>query len=266
MRITIVGCSGSFAGPQSAASSYLVEADDETGRTWRLVLDLGSGAFGSLQQHVEPVDVDALAISHLHPDHFTDITGLEVYRRYHPHYAQRCGQSRLPVFGPAGIARRVELVSSGEIGDESCAVFDYREWEDRGVYEIGPLTITAFRVRHPVPAYAMRIVGPSSSEDGGTAVFTYSGDTDECDALLEAARDADLLLSEAAFVTGRDDDIEGVHLTGRKAGAVAVRAGAKALALTHVPAWNNAGVAAAEAAEVYAGPLREVVPGFQFVI
>ena len=65
MRLTVVGCSGSMAGPQSPASSYLVAADDADGRTWTVLLDLGSGAFGPLQSHVEPVSLDAVAITRL---------------------------------------------------------------------------------------------------------------------------------------------------------------------------------------------------------
>ena len=80
----MVGCAGSFPSAQSAASSYLVEADDDAGRTWRVVLDLGNGAFGPLQRYCEPTGVDAFAISHLHADHAADLVVLGVYRRYHP--------------------------------------------------------------------------------------------------------------------------------------------------------------------------------------
>ena len=76
MRLTVIGCSGSFAGPLSPASSYLVRADDATGRTWNLLLDLGNGALGALQRHLDLAALDAVAISHLHPDHCSDLLGL----------------------------------------------------------------------------------------------------------------------------------------------------------------------------------------------
>ena len=76
MRLTVIGCSGSFAGPGSPASSYLVRADDPAGRTWHLLLDLGNGALGALQRQVDLADLDAVAISHLHPDHCADLLGL----------------------------------------------------------------------------------------------------------------------------------------------------------------------------------------------
>ncbi|HEX6917355.1 MAG TPA: MBL fold metallo-hydrolase, partial [Phycicoccus sp.] len=60
MRLTVVGASGSFAGPDSPSSCYLVQADHE-GRTWNLLLDLGNGSLGALQRHVDPVDLDAVA-------------------------------------------------------------------------------------------------------------------------------------------------------------------------------------------------------------
>ena len=62
VRLTVIGCSGSFAGPDSAACCYLLEADDADGRTWRILLDLGSGALGALQRYVDPIDVDAVLL------------------------------------------------------------------------------------------------------------------------------------------------------------------------------------------------------------
>ena len=46
MKLTVLGCSGSIPGPIGPASSYLVEHDG-----YRLLLDLGSGAFGALHRH-----------------------------------------------------------------------------------------------------------------------------------------------------------------------------------------------------------------------
>ena len=80
MRLTVLGCSGSGPGPFSPASGYLVTAGDA-----RLTLDLGNGTFGALQRHLDPWQLDAVAFSHLHPDHCADFTALVVYRRYHPH-------------------------------------------------------------------------------------------------------------------------------------------------------------------------------------
>ena len=95
MKLTVVGCSGSFPGPDSPASCYLLEQEHE-GRTWRVLMDLGSGAFGVLQRYVDPLDVDAVLLSHLHADHCLDLCGFYVMRKYHPSGPP----PRLPVWGP----------------------------------------------------------------------------------------------------------------------------------------------------------------------
>src|SRR5690606_18353505 len=97
VKLTVIGCSGSFPGPDSAASCYLVEAPHE-GRTFRLLLDLGSGALGPLQDHIDLRDIDAIALSHLHPDHCFDMSGLYVVRKYHP----QGRPARIPVYAPTG--------------------------------------------------------------------------------------------------------------------------------------------------------------------
>ena len=60
MKLTVIGCSGSVPGPDSAASSYLVTADG-----FHLVLDLGSGALGALQRHIAVPEIGAIGLSHL---------------------------------------------------------------------------------------------------------------------------------------------------------------------------------------------------------
>src|SRR5699024_1708413 len=62
---------------------YLVSVDgvDDEGqpKTWRVVMDLGNGALGTLQRYVALEDIDAILLSHLHPDHFMDLCGLHVW-------------------------------------------------------------------------------------------------------------------------------------------------------------------------------------------
>ena len=95
MRLTVIGCSGSYVGPDSPASCYVVEADYGD-RTWRIVLDLGNGALGPLQRFTDPLAVDAVFFTHLHPDHCLDLCSYYVLRKYHP----AGSHPRLPVWGP----------------------------------------------------------------------------------------------------------------------------------------------------------------------
>jgi ribonuclease BN (tRNA processing enzyme) len=241
MRLTVVGCSGSYPGPDSPASCYLLEQEHE-GRTWRVLLDLGSGALGHLHRHVDPLALDAVFISHLHADHCLDLCGYYVMRKYHP----TGPQPPLPVWGPHGTAARMarayDLPVDPGMGEE----FDFREHSADPV-RVGPFTVHARQVVHPVDAYALHV-------SAGGRVLVYSGDTGPCAALDEIASGADLLLAEASFQTGVDNPPD-LHLTGQDCGRTAKAAGVGRLVLTHVPPWYDAEVARAEAQAEWDGPV-----------
>jgi ribonuclease BN (tRNA processing enzyme) len=253
-----VGCAGSFPSPDSPASCYLVEADDAEGRTWRVVLDLGSGALGPLQRYARLDALDALVLSHMHPDHFSDVCGLYVTRRYSP---DGPAPGALPVYGPPGAAARIRQAYGGDPTGLS-ETFDVRELADGRPVTLGPLTLTPYRVEHPVEAYGVRVDARAGRR---TEVLAYTGDTDACEALLALAKGADLLLAEASFQEGRDE-ARGVHLTGLRAGQAAAEAGCRRLLLTHVPVWTDPEVVLAEARSAFPGPVELARPGAVHVL
>jgi ribonuclease BN (tRNA processing enzyme) len=247
MKLTIVGCSGSYPGPDAAASCYLVEADDTDGRTWRIVLDLGSGALGPLQRYADPFTIDAVFISHLHADHCLDLCGYHVLRRYHPAGAQ----PRIPVWGPVGTAQRMAqaygLPEAVGMNDE------FAFFEHDGPVGLGPFEVTPVPVKHPVSAFGFRV-----SANGRT--LAYSGDTGPCTGLDRLAEGVDLLLAEASFRSG-DDNPPDLHLTGADCGRAAQQGRVRRLVLTHVPPWFDPAMAVAEAKEEFAGPIDLAVAG-----
>lgn len=252
MKLTVIGCSGSYPGPDSPASCYLLE-EDLDGRTWRVLLDLGSGALGTLHRFADPLTVDAVLVSHLHPDHYFDISGLYVMWKYHPDGAR----PRIPVFGPAGVGRQVARSYGLPADPGMSAEFDFHEYDDQPIH-LGPFTVRPTRVVHPVLAYGLRV------EAGGHTV-AYSGDTGPCQQLVDLAKGADLLLAEAAFQTGGDNPVD-LHLTGADAGAAATAAGAARLVLTHIPPWHDSQVALAEARAAYDGPVGLAATGATYVL
>lgn len=254
----MIGCAGSFPGPDSAASSYLVQADDAAGRTWSLLLDLGSGALGPLQRVCDPADLDAVGLSHLHPDHFADLCGLYVYLKYRPDGAPR---PPLRVLGPFGTASRIGDAYGLEPGESLADHLAVHTWQPGRTVRVGPMSVTPVAVEHPVPAYGVRVQGPAEDDPARIVTLAYSGDTDACAGLDRLAAGADLLLAEAAFVEGRDDGVRGIHLTGRRAGQAAAAGGVGRLVLTHIPAWNEPEIAVAEAAAVYDGAIELARPG-----
>jgi ribonuclease BN (tRNA processing enzyme) len=252
MDLTIVGCTGSLPGPDSPASCYLVSAEHE-GRTWSVVLDLGPGALGALQRHTDPLSLDAVLLSHLHPDHCLDLTGLRVLRGYGPTPAT----GDLAVHAPPGAADRMAR-AYGVAGPEPLTGMAFTDLVDSVPFTIGPFTITPHAVRHPVPAYGFRV-----QADG--AVLAYTGDTDTCPGLAPLLADADLALAEASFLEGRDT-ARGVHLTARRAAEAAAGAGARRLMLTHLPPWRDPEEARAEAAAVWPGEVELARPGGTVVV
>lgn len=240
MRLTVVGCSGSYPGPDSPASCYLLEAEQD-GRTWRILLDLGNGALGQMHHHVDPLSIDAVFLSHLHADHCLDLCGYYVMRKYHPLGAQ----PRLPVWGPAGTAGRMARAYDLSDHPGMTEEFDFRTHGDP--VHVGPFLVETRQVVHPVDAFATRV-----SAKGRTLV--YSGDTGPCDALDEIATGADLLLAEASFQSNVENPPD-LHLTGADAGRTAKVARVGRLLLTHIPPWYHDGVALAEARSAWSGPV-----------
>lgn len=249
MRLTVIGCSGSYPGPDSPASCYLVETE-HGGRPWRILLDLGNGALGALHRYADPLGIDAVVLSHLHPDHCMDLCGYYVLRKYHPSGAQ----PRIPVYGPpAAGARMATAYGLDDPGMDH--EFDFHELT--APFAVGPFTITPTKVAHPVPAYAIRV-------EADDRVLTYSGDTAACDGLVEAAKDADVFLCEASFLEGEDNP-PGIHLTGLEAARIASSAGVGRLLLTHVPPWFAAERVLADAGDTFPGA-ELVQAGQQYLI
>ncbi len=236
MRLTVVGCSGSYPGPDSAASCYLLEHEGS-----RILLDLGNGAFGPLQRHTDVYDVHGVVLSHLHSDHCLDLTSYYVARRYRPEGPA----PSIPVLGPSGSADRLARAYDLPPDEGMHGEFDFRDHVAETA--IGPFRITTVRVAHPVTAFAIRV------EAGGRSLV-YSGDTGPCEPLLDISRGADVALYEASFLS-RHTNPPALHLTAAEAADHAVRAGIGRLVLTHLVPWNDEDETRAEAEAVYDGDL-----------
>jgi ribonuclease BN (tRNA processing enzyme) len=218
VKLTVIGCSGSAPGPKSAASCYLLEHDG-----FRLLLDLGSGAFGSLLALADPAAVDAVFLTHLHADHCLDVAPFVVWHRY----SGRATKAQVPLYAPVAAERRLALAYDAD-GDGISDVFDFVP-VGPGSFTLGPFEATLARTAHPIECYAIRL-----SVDGRSLVYT--GDTGPSERVVDLARGADVLLAEAAHPPGQDLPA-GLHLTGREAGEHAAAAGVGRLLLTHIPAW-----------------------------
>jgi ribonuclease BN (tRNA processing enzyme) len=246
MRLTVLGCAGSFPGPESACSAYLVEAEG-----FRLLLDFGSGSMSALQRYSDMNTVDAIVLSHLHGDHMLDTVTYVIVRRYDPSGPKE----PVPVYAPLGAAERIAAAYSPE-SESFDDVYTFYGLQP-GTFPIGPFAVTVDRVNHPVETYGVRI------EHGGR-VLAYSADTAPCEALLRLAAGADLFLCEASYLDGADNP-PGLHMTGGEAGEAATKADVGRLLLTHlIPAWFSEASIVDAASAAYAGPVEVVRPGARY--
>jgi ribonuclease BN (tRNA processing enzyme) len=249
MKLTVIGCAGSFPGPESPCSSYLVEADG-----FRLLIDFGTGALSALQRFAGLHVIDAIVLSHLHADHILDACSYVVARRYAPDGPL----SPLPVYAPAGAPERLAAAYGGPDEGSLDDVYTFYSLQP-GTFPIGPFEVTVDRVNHPVETYGMRV------EHGGR-VLAYSADTAPCEALLRLAQDADVFLCEASYLDGMDNPPD-LHLTGREAGEQATKAGVGVLLLTHlVTAWGSELETHDAAAAAFTGRVEVVRSGSRYEI
>src|SRR3954447_1361372 len=136
MRLSVAGCSGSLPGPTGPASCYLVDVGGA-----RVVLDVGSGALGPLQRMTRLDAIDAVFLSHLHPDHCMDLCGWYVWARYAP-ANMASPPPRLRVLAPKGARERMARAYGDATPQDLDLVFDFTELEDGASYSIGETQIT----------------------------------------------------------------------------------------------------------------------------
>lgn len=241
MKLTIVGCAGTFPGPDSACSSYLLEHDG-----FRLLVDAGNGSTGALQRSCGLLDINAVILSHLHGDHYLDLITYTYARRYHPDGSP----GPIPVHGPSDVEAHIAGAFGRPVDDLLSAVYDFHPASGPGRVSIGPFDIDLGAVNHPIETYGMRITA-------GGRTLAYSADSGVSDELVKLARDVDVFLCEASYLEG-DDNPPNIHLTGKQAAEHATRAGVGRLLLTHLVPWGDAHRTLAEAKQGYDGDVSIV--------
>lgn len=219
LRLTVLGCSTAAPHPATPTAGYLVEWGSTA-----LLLDCGQGVIRNLQKVLDPHDLSAIIIGHMHADHYLDIVGL----RYLYPWGEPAPDP-LPIHLPPGGRARLDALSKAVSERDGFfdAAFVAREYDPDSVLDIGELRVRFVKGRHYVPAWGVVIDAPDGSR------LAYTGDTGPSASVEDAIRDADLLLVESALGLAAHDDPERGHLTPEEAIDMARRSGAKSAILVH---------------------------------
>jgi ribonuclease BN (tRNA processing enzyme) len=248
LQLDVVGAGPAYTDRIGASgAAYLVRHGSTA-----VLLDLGQGSFPRLAGLLEPSSLDAVVVSHLHPDHFIDLVALRHYLRWQFHPSRR-----VRVIAPAGLADRLDALHA-EPGFAAATLAI--ETLVPGTIRIGPLELSSARVTHTEDSYAFRIAAVDAPG------LVYSGDCGRAEDVDPLVQPGDTILTEVSFGPGPvPSDAE--HLDGPAVGGLATRTRAGSVLLTHLQMGFDAQATIESVrAAGFRGPVTLVEPGDQFVI
>ena len=245
MRLTVLGAGPAYTDREGATGASYLVSDGAT----HLLLDLGQGSLPRLFAAIDPTDLAAVAISHLHPDHYIDLVPLRHYLRYE-HEPPR----HVRVLGPKGLGGRLDALH-----DQPGFSAEALDVERLGTREraIGSLVLRAGLVHHTAESYAMRVV-PAAGGPG----LVYSGDCGRAEDLEALIRPGDTLLCEVSFGPGPVAP-DAMHLDGPAVGSLAARTDVGRVLLTHLQMGFDQAATVASVEARFDGPIEFMEPGAQ---
>lgn len=245
MELIVLGSSGTWPNADTATSGYLVRHEG-----FNLWMDAGTGTLANLQQHIDIPDLDAIVISHEHPDHFVDL-----YPAFYAWHYGELGEPGLPVFVPTDFSQRLADLVSIDSQVAMRSAFAFKEVAPGESFEVGPFRIKTEPMAHlGLPALGFRV-----ATDG--QVLAYTGDTGPTHHVEVLAKDADLLLAEATYPGSVPPDSQGFLSSAPEAARQAAQAGVAHLALTHLWPGTSRDAARTAAEAAYPGPVSIAAPG-----
>ena len=240
MRVRVIGSSGTFPAQGRPGSGYVIEREGT--RVW---CDAGFGTFMSMP--IDPDLIDAIVISHQHPDHCADLMAAFHAWTYRP-----VPRQPVPLYAPQSVWDRL-------VGflDKEPPCFDFTAVAGGDRVEVGDLRVSFAEMDHSVPTVGSRW-------DGGGRTMFFTGDTGPGGDWVELAADVDVMLSEASYQESTKNADYPQHMSATEAGATARRAGAGSLVLTHIPPYLDPAISVSEAEKEFDRPVRLAVPGTSF--
>lgn len=219
MKVTILGFYGGYPTNGIGTTSYLIETDQ-----YHLLLDVGSASVLELEKHLDPLQLDAVLLSHYHPDHIADLGVLQHVRLLK---RDENGEKAplLPIYGHDETSEEFAKLTMD--GVSQGVAYNHEK-----VVSIGSFDISYMKTLHPVPTYAFRIIERETEK-----VFVFTADSGYLEEFIPFAKEADLLITDTNFFKGQER--HQVHMTSKEAGEIAEKAQVKTLLLSHLPQQGN---------------------------
>jgi ribonuclease BN (tRNA processing enzyme) len=257
VTVQILGSGGPQINGERASASYLLWLDGQA----RILVDAGGGAYLRFgQAHARLGDLWLVAVSHLHPDHVSDLPALlwlsDLGRQDPLPIAGPSGNDAMPAF-PTFLSRLFDQTSGafqilgGTLGGAGrgvpldVSVVDVTSAEPSTVLDLSEVTVTALGIPHGnIPALAYRV-------QAGNVSIVFSTDQNGTNpTFTEFAREADVLIMHLATAAGGTP----LHAAPAVVGRVAQAAGVGRLILSHIGLFDLE-PAVAEVKQFYTGPL-----------
>lgn len=221
MRLTVVGSAASYAGAGEACAGHLIEGGGAT-----VLFDCGNGVLANLAKIRDPLDIDAVFVTHYHPDHYVDLFAYQSLLRYAPDGPAPA----IDVYLPEGLPARMKCLLSPRGCTELDEAFRFHPLRSGEEIAVNGLRVTPIAVDHTEPTFALR-----AEADG--VLLAYTADSAPGEQVAAAVAGADFVLSEATL----PERYAGVapHMTATEAGRLARDAGAVDLVMVHVWPTND---------------------------
>jgi ribonuclease BN (tRNA processing enzyme) len=246
-EVIVLGGSGTFPAPGAACSGYLLRS----GAT-NLWVDTGPGSFANLQRHIDPAEVNAILLSHLHLDHCTDFFPYTYWKRFGPGK----GAPPMDVYAPAQAPALLGHLAGGDPTFEGNV--NFKEISATLIETIGDFELRFCRTVHPVETYAIRALANAQT-------VVYTGDTGPSRSVTDFAWGANLLIAEASFQHSSKETAP-LHMSAREAAQMAAQAQVSQLALTHIVPGLDPKVSIEQAAQEYRGEIHATSDNLRLIV
>lgn len=214
MKLRVIGCAGGYPLGENGTSSYLLSSSDND---YHVLLDTGSGSALAIEKYLDVNLLDAVVLSHDHPDHVADIGIFQ-----HLFLLKKPAPKTTPI----PIYHYPESKVAPLLADDGSSLA--KVFQPNGVLKLGPFDFTFIKTVHPLECYAMRMLERETGK-----VIVYTADSGWLEAMIAFANEADLLVADCNFSNevGQNDK----HFTAEEVARLANKAEVKALVPTHLP-------------------------------